>query len=124
MLDTDVLILLEKNNPEARAWYASLPVPPYAAGFAALELLAGCENSTDRRRIERILEDFVLLWPNEATLEQTVKDYGALRLAHGIGVLDMVIAATAIQHGQELVTFNLKHYRSIPGLVTIQPYTR
>ena len=51
-------------------------------------------------------------------------DYGALRLAHGIGVLDMVIAVTAISHGQVLATFNVKHFRAVPGLVAVQPYVQ
>ena len=124
ILDADVLILLDKNNPEARAWYASLPEPPFAAGFAAMELLAGCENSTDRRRIERMLQDFDLLWPDEAALGRAAKDYGALRLSHGIGVLDMLIAVTAIGHSQDLATFNIRHFRAVPGLTVIQPYAR
>ena len=124
MLDTDVLILLEKNDPLARAWYVSLHSPPFAAGFAAMELLAGCENSTDRKRIERMLQDFQLLWPDEATLEQAAKDYGALRLSSGVGVIDMLIASTAISQGHEIVTFNFKHFRAIPGVTIRQPFPR
>jgi predicted nucleic acid-binding protein len=124
MLDADVLILLDKNNTAARAWYGSLPEPPYAAGFAAMELLAGCENKMDQRRIERLLQDFELLWPDEVALRQAAKDYGALRLSHGIGVLDMAIAVTAISHGQELVTFNIRHFRAVPGLIVVEPYAR
>ena len=70
ILDTDVLVLLEKENPEALTWFTALAEPPYAAGFAALELLYGSENGTDRRRIETFLSDFVLLWPVEAALDQ------------------------------------------------------
>ena len=124
ILDTDVLILLEKGNPDALAWYTALTENPYIAGFAALELLNGCENATDRRRIETFLKRFTLLWPTETTLDQAVLDYGALRLSHGIGVLDMVIAVTAIEHGVDLATINVRHFRAVPGLVTLQPYIR
>jgi predicted nucleic acid-binding protein len=124
ILDTDVLILLDKNDPAARAWFASLSAPPCIAGFAAMELLAGCENSTDRRRIERTLQDFEVLWPDEATLQQAARDYGALRLSHGIGVLDMAIAVTAVRHNHELATFNARHFRGVPNLITLQPYQR
>ena len=124
ILDTDVLILLEKEDPAALAWYASLVDMPYAAGFAALELLNGCENASDRRRIEAFLKDFTLLWPDEVALNRAVQNYGALRLAHSIGVLDMVIAATAISQDQDLVTFNIRHFRAVPGLVTVKPYER
>jgi predicted nucleic acid-binding protein len=35
-----------------------------------------------------------------------------------------LIAAIAVGLAAELCTFNDKHYRIVPGLVTIQPYTR
>jgi hypothetical protein len=124
ILDTDVLILLEKENPPALAWYSALSETPYVAGFAALELLNGCENAADLRRIEGFLTDFTLLWPDEAALDRAAQDYGALRLSHGIGVFDMVIAVTALGHDEDLVTFNTRHFRAVPGLVTVQPYTR
>ena len=124
ILDTDVLILLEKENPAALAWYTALTETPYVAGFAALELLNGCENAADRRRIEAFLKDFTMLWPDETTLDQAAQDYGALRLSHGIGVLDMVIAVTALVFGEELATFNVRHFRAVPSLLTVQPYVR
>jgi hypothetical protein len=61
ILDTDVLVLLEKENPAALLGFTSLTEPPYAADFAALELLNGSENSADRRRIETFLADFSLM---------------------------------------------------------------
>jgi len=76
ILDTDILILLEKENAAALAWYTALTETPYIAGFAALELLNGCENATDRRRIEAFLKDFTLLWPDETTLDQAAKIMG------------------------------------------------
>ena len=32
--------------------------------------------------------------------------------------------ATATGAGEELATFNLKHFRAGPGLITVQPYQR
>jgi predicted nucleic acid-binding protein len=124
ILDSDVLILLEKEDPFALSWFAGLNEAPGAAGFAALELLNGCENAADRRRIEAFLSSFTLLWPDEKALDRAAREYGALRLAHGIGVLDMVIAVTSISHGEDLATFNVRHFRGIPDIVTIQPYKR
>lgn len=40
----------------------------------------------------------------------------------GIGLLDTFVAATALVHGQKLVTHNLKHFRFIKGLDLIVPY--
>jgi predicted nucleic acid-binding protein len=124
VLDTDVLIALEKSDAQAYTWFNTLPESPYVAGFAALELLAGCENAADKRRIERMLRPFVFLWPGEPALEQSVQDFGAIRLRHGPSVLDMLIAVTALDHAQELATFNRRHFAGVPGLITVQPYAR
>jgi predicted nucleic acid-binding protein len=124
ILDTDVLIDLEQGTPESKAWFDGLSETPSVAGYAALEFLAGCENAADRRRIERHLRPFTYVWPDDVTLNEAIESFGELRLRYGLGVLDMLIAATALHHLQELATFNSKHFRSVPGLVTLQPYVR
>jgi predicted nucleic acid-binding protein len=40
-----------------------------------------------------------------------------------IGYYDVMIAATAIEHGFPVATFNLKHFQSVPGLTVIDPST-
>lgn len=40
------------------------------------------------------------------------------------GLLDALIAATALGHGSVLNTFNERHYRMYPGLTTVRPYRR
>jgi len=37
---------------------------------------------------------------------------------------DSLIAACAITVSADLGTFNVKHYRTIPGFRTVQPYAR
>ena len=63
-----------------------------------------------------------------AKLEQAVPELAALVRerfdAHGLGLLDALIAACAVGLSATLFTFNDKHYRVVPGLVTAQPYTR
>ncbi len=121
-LDTDIMIDLQREVPAAVAWFTALPALPAVSGFAAMELFNGCENSADRRKVEKFLRPFTILWPSEATMQQTLSTFTPLRLAHGVGMIDSLIAATALQHGQTLTTFNVRHFRAIPGLVTIQPY--
>lgn len=41
-----------------------------------------------------------------------------------IPLVDALIAACAVGLSATLYTFNDKHYRVVPGLVTAQPYTR
>ena len=89
-----------------------------------MEFLAGCRNAQDRIRIESLLKDFELLWPDARALDQAVQDYGTMKLKYGIGVLDMLIAITALCHNQVLVTFNERHFRAVPGLTILIPFQR
>jgi len=45
-------------------------------------------------------------------------------LSYNIGLLDALIAETAISENAELATFNVKHYSVIKGLKTIRPYEK
>jgi predicted nucleic acid-binding protein len=124
ILGTDVLIDLERKHAPALAWFAGLPGPPSVAGFAAMEMISGCQNGIELSRTLKLLRRLVVVWPDEAALSWAKSEYEVLRLSQGIGLLDMLIAATATGHGQPLATFNIKHFVAIPGLATMQPYTR
>lgn len=41
ILDTDVLIDLERKHPPAINWFAKLSGAPSVAGFAAMEMISG-----------------------------------------------------------------------------------
>lgn len=51
-------------------------------------------------------------------------DFASNKLSDGIDILDAIAAATALRMQLTLVTFNGKHFRSIPDLQTLQPYKR
>jgi hypothetical protein len=53
-----------------------------------------------------------------------MSDFKAYHLSHRLGLLDSLIAACAIGLSAELCTFNIKQYRVVSGLTTIQPYDR
>ena len=124
ILDTDVLVDLARKHPAAMAWIASLTVPPRVSGIAAMELLFGSLNKTELREVRRLLVLFVRIWPSEAAMDKAADEYPELKLSSGLGPLDALIAVTAISLGEEVVTFNSKHFNSVPGLVTVQPYIR
>ena len=122
LLDTDALVDLIRKHPAATAWFAALATMPFVAGFAALELVQGCQSSSELRAVQRFLTAFEIVWPTRTDLTTALIEYMPLRLAHGIGLIDAVIAATAVGAQYTLVTFNVKHYRPIPRLKTLQPY--
>jgi predicted nucleic acid-binding protein len=124
LLDTDVLVDLKRGHSAARTWLAMLPATPTVAGFAALELAYGSWDSKELVAVQRFLRVFPLLWPTEADNTRVLIEYPIRRLAQGIGLIDCLIAATAVGAGLPLATFNVKHFRHIPGLTLVQPYVR
>jgi predicted nucleic acid-binding protein len=124
ILDSDILIAIERELTEALAWMDSAPEPLAVAGPAALELVAGCRNQNELRHIQELLAEFPILWPSQEAQQRALTTLMPLRLAHGIGPLDVLIAATALEADETLVTFNIRHFRAVPGLVVHVPYTQ
>jgi len=59
-----------------------------------------------------------------AACDAALASFSQHRLSHSLGIIDALIAHTAIELGAPLHTFNQKHYDPIVGLATVQPYTR
>lgn len=38
-----------------------------------------------------------------------------------IGYYDLIVAATALQHGGAVATFNERHFAQVPGLKVVKP---
>jgi predicted nucleic acid-binding protein len=38
-----------------------------------------------------------------------------------IGFYDLIVAATALEHGSTVATFNRRHFESVRGLKVIEP---
>jgi hypothetical protein len=85
-----------------------------------MELIQGAQNSRQVRDVLRLTAPL----PTSADCQRGLADFAAFHLSQGLGLLDAIIAAIAGGLSGELCTFNNKHYRAIPGLVTVQPYTR
>jgi predicted nucleic acid-binding protein len=124
VLDTDVLIDVQRGHAGALAWFASLTDLPSVPGFVVMELIQGAKNPLQVRDALRLTAPLPVVWPTPADCHRALSDFTAFHLSHGLGLLDAVIAATARGLSAELCTFNDKHYRFVPGLVTVQPYVR
>jgi hypothetical protein len=101
-----------------------MPEEPSVAGIAAMELVAGCRDASELRGVMALLLPMRVLWPPEPDMPRALIEFMPMRLAHGLGILDALIAATAIGYGLPLATFNTRHFQHIPGLTIVQPYTR
>lgn len=125
LIDTDVMVDVIRRNPAASEWMNTERIEQcLLPGLTALELLRGCATKLDARRLERFTNRFRIVWPTVKDSERARHAYADANLAHGIGIIDMLIAETAVGLGVPLMTFNDKHFRVIPNLVAIKPYER
>ncbi len=89
-----------------------------------MELIQGAQNAGQVRDVLRLTAPLPIVWPTTADCQRALADFTAFHLSHGLGLLDALIAAITVGLSAELCTFNDKHYRIVPGLVTGQPYIR
>lgn len=123
LLDTDVMVDVLRGYEPAKKWLESaqeIGVP----GLVVMELLQGCQNAKEQRQLEKSLSGYPLYWSTEEDCNRALASFSAHHLSDNIGLLDALIAETAIGICAELATFNVKHYRVLRGLKLIQPYER
>src|SRR5687768_6112640 len=124
VLDTDILIDIQRGHAPAITWFASLTELPSVPGFVIMELIQDASNTQRIRQALRLVAPLPIIWPTEADCNRALFDFTAYHLSHNLGLLDSLIAACATGRAATLCTFNIKHYRIIPNLAMAQPYTR
>jgi len=124
MVDTDVLIDVQRGHSPALAWFAGLTELPAVPGFVVMELIQDARDAKEVQQALKLVAPLQVVWPTESDCARALSDFTAYHLSHGLGLLDALIAACAVGLSATLYTFNDKHYRVVPGLLTAQPYTR
>jgi hypothetical protein len=123
LLDTDVMVDILRGYEPAKEWLkltAEIGIP----GFVVMELIQGCQNLREQKQLEKALSGYQLYWPNEDDCNRVLANFSFHHLSDNIGLLDALIAETAVSINAELATFNVKHYRVFKGLQSMQPYER
>ena len=125
LLDTDILIDLFRDHPPCVAWMSSLGLQPIAVSIVtAMELYADCRDKSEQRTVRQKVMSYQMLWPDERSAIDILPNFADAHLSHATGILDSLIAATALSHELTLHTFNQKHFAAFPKLKTAQPYLR
>ncbi|MFN0106810.1 MAG: type II toxin-antitoxin system VapC family toxin [Bryobacteraceae bacterium] len=125
LIDTDVFIEYLRGSSSAETWLDSLEQEAFAIpGVVAMEQLLGCRNAIELAQIRRFIAENQVVWPDDAVFARAYEILCSFRLSSGLGIPDCLIAAMALDHGVRLYTFNLKHFKAVPGLDAQQPYVR
>ncbi len=129
ILDADVLIANERGVFDLQGWLAARPQERYEFAAATMaELLHGLERAAGshkvRRRayIETVQEAFPVLPYTELTAQIHARIWAELESAGKmIGSHDLIVAATALERGSAVATFNVRHFAAVKGLKIIEP---
>lgn len=121
LLDTNFLIGLwrqPQHGPEVDFLEAHPDSVLALPWIAKAEFLAGAVVAHhDAARVMRFLAQYPLLLPDEVTLGIYANRYAALRAAgKTVGINDLWIAASAIQHKLPLLTRNVRELARVDGL--------
>jgi tRNA(fMet)-specific endonuclease VapC len=129
ILDADVIIGGERHDLDLAAWVASRPHDRFeVAAITVAELWHGVERATEphQSRRRRYLEALVATLPVIPYTEQTAYEHARLwadlqSTGKMIGAYDLIVAATALERGSDVATFNKRHFSRIKGLQVIAP---
>lgn len=124
LVDTDVMIDVQRGHPPALAWFSALTALPAIPGFVVMELIQDARNAKEVQQAQKLTAPLQVVWPTDVDCALALSLFASYHLSHGLGLLDSLIGACALGLGAKLSTFNTKHYQAIPNLVLDQPYTR
>jgi predicted nucleic acid-binding protein len=124
LLDSDILIDVQRGYPPAVLWFDSLDEPPAVPGLVIMELVQDAKNKKQVREAIALVAPLARVWPTGPQCDQALAVLLQYRQSHGVGLVDALIGACAAGLAATLCTFNVKHYKVIPGLVTLQPYPK
>ena len=129
ILDADVIIRAEKGAFDLSRWAASRPEDQFEiATITVAELWHGVERAVARSKAKRrqFLQTLFASFPIIPYTEQTAYEHARIWAeleASGrmIDDYDLIVAATALERGNSVATFNLRHFSQVKGLTVIKP---
>jgi predicted nucleic acid-binding protein len=124
-----VLIKGEKGRFDLIGWLAAQNGEELEiAAITVAELWHGVERATIRHRAKReryvraIVQKLAVLPYTNATALVRGQIWAALESSGKmIGAHDLILAATALEQGSSVATFNERHFAHVPGLTVIRP---
>ncbi len=122
IVDTDILIDVQRGYEPAVDWFSRYSVNIAITGFSVMELIKDARNVREVQQARKFTAPIPVSWPTPADCDYAIELFATHHLSSKIGLIDALIAATALGRGAELATFNVKHFRQISGLTLVQPY--
>ncbi len=129
ILDADVIIRGEKGSFDLTGWLAKRADDTFSiAAITIAELGHGVERADQVRRARReqylraIASALEIVPYSEETAYVHARLWAELQSAGKmIGYYDLIVAATAVECGRAVASFNGRHFGSVPRLHVIDP---
>jgi predicted nucleic acid-binding protein len=123
LVDTTILVDFLRGNQEANDWLGRFAFDELTVSVVtAAELLAGCANRREQKRVEKDLALYSMAFISSAISATAWDWYRQYHLSDGVGFLDCLIGASAYHLGITAYTLNEKHFRPFSGLKVERPY--
>jgi predicted nucleic acid-binding protein len=124
LIDTSILIDQLKGRQPASTFLQAMQASTglITSSIVVAEALSGARNLVEQREIDRLLSAFRVVRFEPADCDLSIALLRQLKLSHGIGWHDCLIAATAIRLNLPVATLNDRHFRPVPGLQVRRPY--
>jgi predicted nucleic acid-binding protein len=124
LIDTDVLIEAERGN-RAASQAIGTETDRFISTQTALEFLQGARDAEAQRLFKRFLSECgVVILPLTENIGHRALIYiEEYALSHGLRAGDALVAATAVENAQPLLTGNARHFRPIKELDVV-PFRR
>lgn len=124
LIDTDILIDASRGLAQAGEFLNEMLEENGVtiSVISAMELIAGCRDSTQLSSTKQFLAGLTVFFLTEAASERAKGLMETFTLSHGLLLPDALVAGTALESGIALYTRNIRHFRMIPELLIIKPY--
>ena len=120
---TSVLIDILRNYEPAISWLKENSNKRFGLnGFTIFEIYEGARNKAEINHLKKKLSEYPVFWPSENDFNNSQDMFTEFKLSHGLGVIDILIAQTAIGLDLPLYTMNKKHFEPINELKVVIPY--
>jgi len=125
VLDSDVLIEILRGRPDAGQWLNGLGSQTVGISvLTRMEIIQGARNRQEQTTLIAQLNRYELVLLDTGDAIQALRWFETYRLSHGVGIMDCLIAASALRSGKPFYTFNVKHYRAFSAVNAQEPYNR
>lgn len=120
LLDTDILVDVSRQRLPAVAFVTSLSEPFSISVLTVTELLSGVKTKAEETQFQSMIMAVACHVVTAGIAERAGQFRRKFGPSHGVGTVDCLIAATAVELNLQLASKNAKHFPMLDNLLV--PY--